>query len=172
MLAAPPHGADGDAEASWIDRVRQEDERRVTHWDLFPRVRAGYPQSLSAGIGLIRSRLPETWECMTACPFRGVTLQLEPGIRGIQASAGFATLIAEKKHQERYLTDVHTAFGVKGVLLHRWDDSALDSAERTFVGIEFSYTVTRINFSLGTLRRLERVQGGDWIVAAGIGWGF
>ena len=155
-----------------IEQVRQEDEQRETRWTLFPRVRAGYPQGLSAGLGVIRARLPTSWECVTACPFRGLTLQVEPGIRGVQLSAGFATLIAEQHHRKHFVSDVHVAFGVKGVLLHRWDDSTRSSAERRFAGIEFSFTVTRINFSIGTMRRLERVPGGDWIVSAGAGWGF
>ncbi|NIM00357.1 MAG: hypothetical protein GTN89_05495 [Acidobacteria bacterium] len=172
LLAAPSYGAEDGAERSLMELVREEDERLKVRWDLFPRVRAGYPQSISAGLGVVRYRLPESWECVTTCPFRGLTLQVEPGIRGIQLSAGFGTLVAEKRRKARFLSDVHLAFGVKGVLLHRWDSSALDSAERTFAGIELSHTVTRINFSIGTLRRLERVQGGDWIVTAGMGWGF
>lgn len=169
LLAAPNSGA---ADRSLADQVREEDEQRETRWTGFHRIRATYPQTVSAGLGVIRARLPESWECVTACPFRGALVQLEPGIRGVQLSAGFATLIAEKRHRKHFLADISVAFGVKGVLLHRWDDSSLTSAERTFAGIEFSFTVTRINFSIGTLRRLERIPGDDWIVSAGMGWGF
>lgn len=172
LLATPCHGAEDAPERSLLELIREEDEQRRARWDLFPRVRVGYPQSISAGLGVVRSRLPESWDCVTTCPFRGLTVQLEPGIGGIQLSAGFGTLVAEKRHRARFVSDVHLAFGVKGVLLHRWDSSALDSAERTFGGIELSYTVTRINFSIATLRRLERVQGRDWTVTAAMGWGF
>jgi len=157
---------------SLIDLVRQEDERRETRWTGFHRFRVGYPQTVSAGLGVVRARLPESWECVTSCPFRGLVLQVEPGIRGIQLGAGFATLMAEKHHLKHFLHDIHVAFGVKGVVLHRWDGSERSAAERTFAGVEFSYTVTRINFSIGTLRRIDRVPGGDWIVSAGFGWGF
>jgi hypothetical protein len=169
LLAAPKIVAE---DKSLIDQVREEDEQRETRWTGFSRIRAGYPQGVSAGLGVIRARLPESWGCATACPFRGLTVQLEPGIRGVQLSAGFATLVAEKRHRKYFLADVHLAFGVKGVLLQRWDEARLAAAERTFAGIEFSFTVTRINFSIGTLRRVDRIAGDDWIVSAGMGWGF
>ena len=169
LLAAPHSAAE---ERSLAELVRDEDEQRETRWTGFHRVRAGYPQTISAGLGVIRARLPESWECVTVCPFRGMILQLEPGIRGVQLSAGFATLMAEKRKRKHFLANVPIAFGVKGTLVHRWDDAAQTASERTFAGIEFSYTVTRINFSIGTLRRLERIAGDDWIVSAGMGWGF
>ncbi len=81
-------------------------------------------------------------------------------------------MIAEKRHRKRFLADVYLAFGVKGVLLRTWDGANLTPPNRTFAGIEFSYTVTRINFSIGTLRRVDRAAGDDWIVSAGMGWGF
>jgi hypothetical protein len=169
LLGAPDSRA---AERSLIDEVRQEDEQRQTRWTGFPRLRVGYPQTISAGLGVIRARLPEEWECVTPCPFRGALVQLEPGIRGVQLSAGFATLIAEKRQRKHFIADIHVGFGVKGVLLYRWDDSTLTSAERTFAGIEFSFTVTRINLSIGTMRRIESAAGDDWNISAGMGWGF
>ena len=152
--------------------MRDEDEQRRTRWTGFHRVRAGYPQTISGGLGVIRARLPESWECVTPCPLRGVVLQLEPGLHGAQLSAGLATLIAEKRHNKRFLADIHLAFGVKGVLLRTWGGANLAPADRTFAGIEFSYTVTRINFSIGTLHRVDQAPGDDWIVSAGMGWGF
>jgi hypothetical protein len=159
-------------DTSLIDAVREEDEQRQTRWTGFPRVRVGYPQTISGGLGVIRSRLPESWDCVTTCPFRGLVLQLEPGLHGAQLSAGFATLMAEKGHRKRFLSDVYLAFGVKGVLLRTWDGANLTPPNRTFAGIEFSYTVTRINFSIGTLHRVDQAPGDDWIVSAGMGWGF
>ncbi len=173
FLAGQETGAAGAAEdRPLIEQVREEDEQRRTWWTGFHRVRAGYPQTVSGGLGVIRARLPESWECVTACPFRGLVVQLEPGLHGAQLSAGFATLIAEKRHNKRFLADIYLAFGVKGVLLRTWDGANLSPADRTFAGIEFSYTVTHINFSLGTLRRVDRAPGDDWIVSAGMGWGF
>jgi hypothetical protein len=173
VLLAPMTGAADPADPRpLIDLVREEDERRETRWTGFHRIRAGYPQTVSAGLGVIRARLPESWECVTSCPFRGLVLQVEPGIRGIQLSAGFATMIAEKNRLKHFLHDIDVAFGVKGVVLHRWDRSEPSAAQRTFAGVEFSYTVTRINFSIGTLRRIDRIPGGDWLVSAGFGWGF
>lgn len=173
VLAVPEAGAAGRVEdRPLIDAVREEDEQRQTRWTGFHRVRVGYPQTISAGLGVIRARLPESWDCVTPCPFRGLLLQLEPGLHGAQLSAGFATLIAEKRHRKRFLADVYLAFGVKGVLLRTWDGANLTPPNRTFAGIEFSYTVTRINFSIGTLRRVDRAPGDDWIVSAGMGWGF
>jgi len=173
LLAAPKAAAAGDAQdRPLLEQVRDEDEQRKTSWTGFHRLRAGYPQTISAGLGVIRARLPESWECVTVCPFRGLVLQLEPGLHGAQLSAGFATLMAEKRHRKRFLADIYLAFGVKGVLLRTWDGANLAPADRTFAGIEFSYTVTRINFSLGTLRRVDRTPGDDWIVSIGAGWGF
>ncbi len=81
-------------------------------------------------------------------------------------------MVAEKRHNKRFLADIYIAFGFKGVLLRTWGGANLTPADRTFAGIEFSYTVTRINFSIGTLRRVDRAPGDDWIVTAGAGWGF
>ena len=67
---------------------------------------------------------------------------------------------------------LHLAFGVKAVLLRTWDGANLSPSHRSFAGIEYSFTVTGFNFSLGTLRRIDDVGGGDWLVSGGFGWGF
>ena len=172
LCATGPSAADGAVARTLVEQVREEDEQRETRWTGFHRIRAGYPQTISAGLGVIRARLPESWECVTACPFRGLILQLEPGLGGIQLSAGFATLMAEQRHRKNFLADIHVGFGVKGVLFHDWNEGNLTAAERTYAGVEFAFTVTRINISVGTLRRIDRVPGDDWIVSAGMGWGF
>jgi len=154
------------------DLVREEDEQRESHWVGFYRVRAGYPQTLSGGLSVIRARLPKTWECVTTCPFRGLVLQVEPGLHGAQVGAGFATLMAEKRQRKHRLADVHVAFGVKGVLLRTWSGANISPPDSTFAGIEFSYTVTGFNFSVGTLRRIDNEAGADWLVSGGFGWGF
>ena len=172
LCAAGTGAADGDENRTLIEQVREEDEQRETRWAGFHRIRAGYPQTISAGLGVIRARLPQSWECVTACPFRGLVLQAEPGLGGIQLGAGFATLVAEKRHNKSFLADIHVGFGVKGVLFHDWNDGDLTAAERTYAGVEFGITVTRINISICTMRRIDRVPGDDWIVSAGMGWGF
>ena len=52
---------------------------------------------------------------------------------------------------------------------------ALDSRkppDQTLAGIELSFTVTRMNFSLGTLRRISSGSAADWIITGGVGLGF
>jgi hypothetical protein len=155
-----------------LDLVRAEDEQRQARWAGFQRIRVGYPQSVSAGLGVIRARLPKSWDCVTTCPYRGLVLQIEPGLHGAQLSAGYATMMAEQRHRKRFLADIYLAFGVKGVLLKTWNGATLTPEDRTFAGVEFSLTVTRINISVGTLRRVDSGPGGDWIATAGMGWGF
>jgi hypothetical protein len=155
-----------------IDDVRAEDESRRARWAGVGRLRAGYPLTVSGSIGAIRTRLPESWECLSTCPFQGWVIQVEPGLHGVQLGAGYATLMAEKRHNKRFLADVYVGYGVKGIVVRTWGDSPLGPDDQTLAGAEFSFTVTRVNFSLGTLRRISGRSDRDWAVTYGMGWGF
>jgi hypothetical protein len=155
-----------------VDDVRAEDGSRQARWAGMLRVRAGYPLTVSAGVGAVRTKLPESWECVTTCPYQGWVLQVEPGLHGVQASAGYATLMAEKRHNKFFLADMFVGYGVKGVVVRTWGDSRLGPGEQTLAGVEFSFTVTRVNFSVGTLRRISGHADQEWVIAYGMGWGF
>ena len=152
--------------------IRLEELSRTPRWTGTMRARLTYPQTASFGIGAIRTKLPASWECVVTCPYQGWIVQLEPGVHGIQAAAGYATLLGEQRHRRRFLADAWLGWAVKGVVLRTWDGASLGPDERTWAGAEFAFTVTRVNFSLGTLRRVGGAGDRDWILTGGIGWGF
>jgi hypothetical protein len=154
------------------DDIRAEELSRTARWTGTMRARLTYPQTASFGIGAIRSKLPASWECVATCPYQGWIVQVEPGVHGIQAAAGYGTLLGEQRHRRRFLADAWLGWAVKGVVLRTWDGASLGPDERNWAGAEFAFTVTRVNFSLGTLRRLGGEGDREWILTGGIGWGF
>ena len=175
-LAAPIVAAQEDAVDDFTAEVRQkvatEDADISARWAATYRARISYPLTVSAGVGLIRAKLPRSWECQTACPFNGWMLQLEPGLHGVQFSAGYAMLMGQQRGGGRFIDDVLVGFAAKGVLLRSWGDANLNPPDRSFAGFELSYSVVRFNFSVGALRRIDSTPGNDWITTFGFGWGF
>ncbi len=155
-----------------IDDIHAEEESRTARWTGLWRARGSYPQTLSGGIGAIRAKLPEDWVCVATCRLSGWVFQVEPGLHGGQIRAGYATLMAEKRHRDRFLSNVWVGFGVKGVVLRTWGGANVTPPDQTLAGIELSFTVTRMNFSLGTLRRISSGSAADWIITGGVGLGF
>jgi hypothetical protein len=43
---------------------------------------------------------------------------------------------------------------------------------QTLAGVEASFSLLRLNYSIGVLRSLSSKADSDWVFAAGIGWGF
>lgn len=160
-------------ETNWTERIMAEEQDLRTHHVGLLRLRASYPQQVSGAWGLMRARVPASFDCRTVCDLRGPFVQLEPGLGGIQLAAGRAVIVGEKKHNERYLANVYVGFGLKGVLLRTWGDNTLRPRGQTFVGAEGEFTITSFNVSLGVLRGVARGAGDrGWVVTGGLGWGF
>jgi hypothetical protein len=136
------------------------------------RLRASYPQKISAGFGWMRVRLPSSYDCRTVCDFQGPVFQIEPGLAGIQLSAGYAHLIGETRRSKHFLKAVYVGYGAKAVLLRTYGDSPLEPSGQTLIGAEGDLTVASVNLSLGVLRSLSDERERDWIVTFGLGWGF
>ena len=131
------------------------------------------PRSAFAALGVLSASLPRTSDCRSVCDLRGPTLQLALGSTGSQVAVGWARVIAETGENGRLLADVYLAYGVRGVIVRTWRDSARAEANRTLAGIEGAFTITRVSFIASLLRRL----GSDghrsrWLASVGLGLGF
>jgi hypothetical protein len=137
------------------------------------RLRASYPQLVSGALGVMRVRQPADYDCTTVCDYRGLILAIEPGLGGIQLGAGWATVVGDKKRNERFLSDVYVGFGVRGVVLQTWGAARLEPRDQTFAGVEGNFTIASTSFSLGLTRGLYPAPGEKrWLVTGGLGWGF
>jgi hypothetical protein len=160
LLPGPCPALDGpDAERGWIGLAR---------------ARVSNPQRLSGGIGALLAHQPADWECKTLCDWRGPFVAVEPGLAGAQLGAGYAVVLGEKRNRDFFLSEVYLAYGVRAALLRTWGNASLDPSAQTFVGVEGDFTVIQVNFSLGLFRpiRTDSNADADWLVSAGIGWGF
>ncbi len=154
-----------------LDEITRHDddlERRIVGlWG----ARASRALALSARVGLMVARQPASFDCTTTCEYRGPLVQLEPGIGGGQLSFGHGKVIGEHRGNRHFLAHVFLAYAVKGVILHSWSDASSVEPGETYLGVEGDLTAVMVNFSLGIFRHVSG-DDDDWIVTAGLGWGF
>jgi len=155
------------------DEVRANDSRTERRSYVVARARISYPQRVSVGAGAFFVRQPVDHECVTACYFRGLLVQVEPGLDGGQLSAGYAVAVGETLGAGRFVRSVHVGYAFKGAVLRTWGDADVEPRDETYAGVEAEFTIVRVNFSLAVFRRLADDPPGDrWLLAGGLGWGF
>lgn len=159
-----------------LDQVRETLNNTERRWYGLMRIRWHDTQYISAGFGAMFVKQPQNTDCSTGCAIRGWHFEVEPGLYGVQAGAGWGKLVGETGRTNRLMHTVHFGWSVRGVVLRTWGDNSLYPQSQTLAGIEASVSIIRLNFSLGLLRSLYsgpgEEYGQDWVIAAGIGWGF
>ncbi len=161
-------------EPSLAEQVRADVDATAIRWVGTFRVRVTRPAEASVGVGALAARVPQSSTCEAFCEYQGLALAVEPGLLGAQIGIGYARLVANRYAGAPFLRTVYVGWGARAVLLRTWGDSGLDPAAQTLAGLEGQFTVTRVSFSLGLLRRISQAHGeaDDVVVTAGIGWGF
>ena len=176
LLAAPAHllaGDDAEVRSDLVRRIVEEEQNEEVRVVGLRRLRLSYPLKVSGGLGLMRVRQPVDFDCSTVCDHRGYFFEVEPGLAGIQVGAGWALLVAERKRNERFLSDIYVGWGVRGALLRTWGDSTLDPSGQTFVGVEGDLTITSANIGVGLFHGVARgSEDEQWLLTIGAGWGF
>jgi len=168
---APPAG-DPSARALTEAIVAEESPRTTRTLGLY-RARLSHPQVLSASVGTLWSRQPAAFACTATCDHIGPFLQLEAGTGSAQLSAGYARVIADRRRDRFFASDVYLCFGVKGALLRTFGNTLARHRDRTYVGAEGEFTITNFNFTVGVFRRVSDEPGDDhWLSVFGFGWGF
>ena len=155
-----------------LQRVQQELGNVEKRWYGLTRVRWSYPQKLSAGFGAMLVEQPKDADCLTGCAIRGWHFEVEPGLYGIQGGIGWGSLVGETGRTKRLMHIVHFGWAVRGVVMRTWGDAHLDPRSQTLAGIEGSFSITRLNMSVGVLRTLSSEATGDWVISVGFGMGF
>jgi hypothetical protein len=165
--------ADPGAVPTAVEQVLEVDRSRQIRLTPFGRLRLSYPQQVSAGIGALVAKVPPSFPCTVNCKFRGLALQVEPGLAGGQIAAGYAVVAGGTNHRDRFISKVYLAYGVKAALLRTWKGSTVDPESQTLLGVEGEVSVINVNFSLGVFRHAGSGEPDhDWLVSGGIGWGF
>ncbi len=173
QAAAGSLDASAEPAATALERVRASDQDRELSLTPVGRLRLSYPQRVSGSIGAILSRQPVGQECTTSCELRGLLFQAEPGFAGGQMSAGYAVIIGGRNQNERFLSQVYMAYGIKAALLRTWHGSSLDPEDQSLLGVEGAFSIVNLNFSLGAFRHVGSGDPDDlWLVSGGVGWGF
>jgi len=166
---------DGGAavEPTPTELILEHERNTAMHTIGINRIRASYPQGLSAAVGLMRARQPVDYDCTIGCEHRGLVLQLEPGLHGIQVGAGYGLVIGDKRTNRTFLHAYHVGFGIKGVALRTWGDAPDSVLDQTYVGAEGDLSIASVSFSLGVLHVVSPDPGArEWLVSGGLGWGF
>lgn len=156
-----------------VEDVRANDRETERRAFVVARARLSRPQELSVAAGGLFVRQPVDHDCATACYFRGLLVQVEPGLGGGQLSAGYAVVVGETLTTPQFIRAVHVGYAFKGALLRTWGDSGVEPPDSTWVGAESEFTIVKVNFSLGAFHRVSGEPTDDrWLLAGGIGWGF
>jgi hypothetical protein len=168
--SSPPGEGSGDVLMRAVAAAEQT--REVRHY-LLPGVNIAFPQRVSASFSVLFTTVPTYLDCRAVCDVRGVIVQLEPGLAGGQVSLGFARIIAQSGEAERVLSSFHLAYGLKAALLRTWGDAPLNPEHQTLAGVEGEFTIDRVNFRLGVLRRVVAAAPHErMFLMGGLGWGF
>lgn len=168
--AAQPSAASSEL----ADRVQADVDETSLRWLGITRVRYSIPLEVSVGGGAVLARMPASYDCTAFCEYRGFVAQVELGSAGGQLGVGYARVVAVPKPRSAFLNNVYVGWSARAVLVRTWRDSALDPAQQTLAGFEGQFSVPRISFNLGVLRRISAApEGADrYVYTAGIGWGF
>lgn len=168
-LASGPAAAD---DGSLVDELARHEADRELRVFTVTRARVSYPQRVSGGYGAIFVQHPKGSDCRTVCDLEGWMVQVEPGVSGGQLAAGYALVLGETRNHRRWVETVYMGFGFKAAVMRTWGDAPLDARDRTLLGAEAEFTITRLNFSLGLFRPVSRGADEEWLITGGVGWGF
>jgi hypothetical protein len=160
------------AAADMIQSVRDEEEDRRRYPLGLVGVQLGYPQVVSASIGVMLSSQPTSYDCTTPCDFRGPFAQLEPGLAGGKLSLGWGRVTGNTDRSGSFLTAAFIGLACKLTVLYTWGDFGWVDAGRTYAGVEIGLPVAQVNLGLGVLYRVDGESSGRWLVTGGVGWGF
>jgi len=155
-----------------LELVREELENVERRWYGLARFRLSYPQQLSAGFGAIFVEQAKNSDCAVSCMLHGWHFEVEPGISGLQASVGWGKLVGETGNKKRLIHTVHFAWALRGVVLRTWGDDHFELKSQTWAGIEGNFSIIRLNFSLALMHSLSPNASQEWLISAGLGWGF
>ncbi len=159
---------------SVAERVRTDVDETSFRWLGITRVRYSIPLEYSVGGGAVVARIPTSHDCTAFCEYQGFVAQLEPGSAGVQIGVGYARLVGTHKPRSAFLNNIYVGWSARAVVVRTWGGSGLDPSRQTLAGFEGQFSVPRISFTLGVLRRLSSAhEGADrYVVTAGVGWGF
>jgi hypothetical protein len=171
-IGLPCVAEDAESGSPGVEEVRANDARTERRAFVVGRARISVPQEVSVAAAGLFVRQPVDHDCATACYFRGLLVQVEPGLAGGQIAAGYAVVVGETRSTPHLVRAVHVGYAFKGALLRTWGDE-VDPPDATWLGPEAEFTIVKVNFSLGAFRRISGRSDDDrWLVSGGIGWGF
>jgi len=170
--AGPAANPDPPTADQAMQQVRDELASVEDRWYGITRARWSYPQKYSVAMGAILTEQRKDADCSNPCMMHGWHFEVEPGLYGVQGSVGWGKLVAEAGSSGRLMHTVYLGWAFRGVVLRTWGDSPLMPTAQTLAGVEASFSLLRLNYSIGVLRSLSSKADSDWVFAAGIGWGF
>jgi hypothetical protein len=119
------------------------------------------PTKVSGSLGVIRSfRKRGFIEDRHGLVGTGVLLQLEAGLAGGKLALGYA------EHHSL------GGYAVKLVGLRTWGDPWFTEPDQTYVGPEAQYSFALFKVGGGILYRVGDGPGDQWLITAGVGFGF
>jgi len=155
-----------------MQQVRDELADVEGRWYGITRARWSYPQKFSVAIGAMVTEQRKDADCAEPCTLYGWHFEVEPGLYGVQGSVGWGKLVGETGSTEHLMHTAYLGWALRGVVMRTWGDSSLTPTNQTLVGIEGSFSLLRLNYSLGVMHSLSADSSRDLIISLGLGWGF
>jgi hypothetical protein len=155
-----------------LKQVAAEDEDRRQFALGLPGLKVSYPQVVSASIAVMATSQPTSYDCTTPCDFRGPFAELEPGLGGAKLSLGWTRVTGNTNRSGSLLRAGFIGAAYKLTVLRTWGDLGWVEGGRTYTGVELGVPVAQANVGVGLLYRLDKGDGGRWLVTGSAGWGF
>ncbi len=171
LASGPPPIPDAGARPMTELIVEEEQTRRRRALGLLG-LQVGQPQIFAASLGVMAASQPTSYDCRSICRFRGPFAKLEPGIGGGKLSAGWGYVSGSTGKRDHFLSRTYLAMGIKATVLRTWGNGGVVEPGHTYTGVEYEFSIVRLNFNLGVLYRIDDDAGYPWLFSWGVGWGF
>jgi hypothetical protein len=136
-------------------------------------VRFSYPMRAGASAGVILPTLPRSDDCHSVCDVRGPLLRLTAGEAGSQLTLGWGRAVAETGESSWLLSSTYLGYSLEVGVLRTRGNSPLTPSRQTRVGVEGTFTITRVRFSLGAFASAGSGHvRRRWLLTGGLGLGF
>ena len=155
-----------------MELVRAELANTERRWYGLIRARYSSSQLLSVGLGAIFVEQPESENCAVGCMLHGWQFAVEPGVYGLQGSVGWGRLAGETGQLKHLIPTVYFGWAVRAAVLRTWGGSRPIEPGQTFAGIEYNFSILRMNFAAAVMHSLSSNSPDEWIYSGSLGWGF
>lgn len=156
-----------------IDEIRARNADTTRRAYVLGRVQLDYPRRLTASSGVIVTRLPRDFDCVTTCLIQGATVHGTLGLSGAGFAVGYGSFVGETGVSGSFLRHVYVGWGARAAYLRTWKDAWATPEGGDYVGVETAATAAQFALTVGFYRQVGPASAAnDLRIFVGAGWGF